>query len=67
MFAEGVTLIVFVMSPVDHTYVSAPEAVSVAVSPSQTTSELTVTEGTGITVTVEVDEAVQPDVLPLTE
>ena len=54
-------------SPVegDHTYVAAPEAVSVAEAPAQIVGEFTVTTGFGLTVTVDVVVPVHPDNVPV--
>ena len=54
MVVAGVTLIGFVVAPVDHAYVVAPAAVNVAVCPAQIVGEFTVVKGNGLTVTVPV-------------
>jgi len=50
--AAGVTLIGFVIAPVDQAYVAAPAAVNVAGAPGQIVGELTVVTGIGLTVIV---------------
>ena len=66
MVVAGITLIGFVVAPVDHAYVVAPAAVNVAVAPAQIVSEFTVVTGSGFTVTVAMAEEVQPNDVPVT-
>ena len=66
MVAAGVTLIGFVIPPVDQEYVAAPAAVNVAASPGQIVGELTVVTGIGLTVTVATAVDVHPKEFPVT-
>ena len=52
--AAGVTLIGFVVAPVDQAYVAAPAAVNIAGAPGQIVGELAVVTGIGLTVIVYV-------------
>ena len=50
----------------DQEYDVPPLAVSVAGEPAQMVSELTVTTGSGVTVTIDVAVPVQPEIVPVT-
>ena len=56
----GVTVIGFVVAPVDHEYVVAPAPVNVAVAPAQMVGEFTIVTGIGLTVTVATAVPVHP-------
>jgi hypothetical protein len=64
--AAGVTVIGFVIAPVDQEYVVAPAAVKVAVCVGQIVGELTVVTGRGFTVTVDIADEVHPKEVPVT-
>jgi hypothetical protein len=63
---KGEMLIEFVIPPVDHEYVEAPVAESVATCPVQMVAALTLTLGEGSTLTVAVAEEEQPAEVPVT-
>ena len=54
------------LTPAVQLYVVAPFGIKVAVCPSQMVGEFTVTTGNGLTVTVAIAVAVQPNVVPVT-
>ena len=54
------------LTPAVQVYVVAPFGIKVAVWPSQMVGEFTVTTGNGLTVTVAIAVAVQPNVVPVT-
>jgi hypothetical protein len=56
----------FVLAPVLHEYVVAPDAVRVAELPMHIEGELTVITGNGLTVTVPTVDAEHSDVVPVT-
>lgn len=64
--AEGVSVIGFVVAPVDQEYVVPPPALSVAVCPAQIVGELTVIEMLPPTVTVAVAVPVHAPLVPVT-
>ena len=54
------------LTPAVQVYVVAPFGIRVAVCPAQMVGEFTVTTGNGLTVTVAIAVAVQPNVVPVT-
>jgi hypothetical protein len=60
VFEVGLTVWVLPVPPIDHEYVVAPVAVSVALCPLQIEGLLTFTLGNGVTVIVDVAELEQP-------